>query len=273
MGIGIDDYNALPGQTDLSDTVAVRLYTDEYNSGRNYKSTVGKRMVGLVDPNDVNCELKPETESVDAGAPTMPVEEIIIGWNGTCRATIQDLNPLTQVIGNGTENPLEDIQPGAPVVGATAAGTTVSKIVLAATQPFVKGDFIRIATTTGEPMLNRVKAVNAGVTELTLEWELDEAPVDASAVTKVIGYDLDLGGGASKAREFIFALDFGKGGKHRNVIYKAQPTGGFNRTMAKGKVKSMLDLKILGHAKPVTGLGTQVVPASQHVLYNQAQAA
>lgn len=268
----ISDYNPLPEQTFDSDNVGVKVYTDEVGSGRAHDSLTGKRMIGLVDPSDVTCELTPELEPISSGSPMIDLEDLIRTWTGNCSAGIQDLNPLALKVANGTYNPIEDVEPIAPVTGTTVAGSTAKllKLGVGEAAAFAPGDFVLIPLT-NEPARGIVKAVDTGADTLTLKYELDELPGTGITIKKVIGYDMDWGGNALQQREIIFALDFAKGGSHRNVIYRAAGTSGPAQTMANAnKVVRQVKLKIYGNVKAVTGLGNQIVPITNHVTYNAA---
>lgn len=272
----ITAYNPLPEQTANSDVVGLRVYRDDYNSGRDHTSETGKRQIGLVDVADANCELTPELDPVLAGAVQVPLEQLVTGYNGSASWGIQDLSMTGAEIANGTTLKVVDTEPDTPITATVAAtGSDKTKIVVDDASTFVgqEGKCIRIPTADeATPLRGYIKRVVSNGTdteEIYLVFPLDEVPFPTGTVKVLEGFEQDLGGNAMGLHEITMALDFGKGAKHRTVIHRARSTGGFKQTMAKGKVKTMLNMSIEGHAK-TSGGRLQIVPISRYGTYGLA---
>lgn len=275
MSQNIATYNPLPEQTANSDIVALRVFRDEYQSGRAVDSLTGKRQIGLVDPADASCELTPELDPVMSGAVNVSLEQLVTGWNGTCQLGLQDINQFAEEMANGTTTKVEDTFPVAPVkLTMSATGNTELAIAVADASTFSTyiGSPILIETKDGvTPMRNYIKKIDTTLTPhlIYTVYPMDEIPKASGDVQILLGFEHDLGGNVMNVHEVIMAHDFGKGAKYRNKIHKCRSTGGLKQTVAKGKVKTSMTLAIEGHSK-VSGGRLQVIPITRYGTYGKA---
>lgn len=268
----------LPVQTAPSAIPGTRLFVDAYNSGRNYKSTTGKRLLGLADQKDIKFSLKPDFSPVSAGAVNIVLENIIKGWNGKLNSSVQDLNPLSMEIGNGTNIKTVDVQPTTPVTANTHATTpcTTTTLKLATGGGTVFASYVgkRILiprTNSNSPVIRGViRSVDTATDTIYLLYELDEVPPVSAAVYLLEGLEQDLGGGAALIREVILAQDFNHGDSNRQVCWRAQAISGFDQSQTNDShMKQMIEFDLLGHSKLSAGASNtyQIVPSTIYTLY------
>lgn len=281
--MGAQDINtvqALPEQTFYSSKPGIRLFADQFNSGRAFDSVTGKRSVGLMDPKDGKFSLKPEFSDVTAGAIDVVLEKLVKGYNGNFTGGFTDLNPNAMQVANGTTIDMVDVQPTSPIVGNTnATGSTVTMLKMATgdAADFAghEGEVVLVprTDTTALPMRGLIQRVDAGTDSIYLAYPLDEVPKASAQVALLEGFEQDLGGNVTKFREFILAQDFLNGASHRTIIWRGQAIGGFDQTLTNDdKTKTMIDVQILGYSRQSAGAGNtfQIVPATIKGTYGKA---
>jgi len=219
----------LPEQTAPSAIPAGRIFIDAYNSGRDYTSLTGKRLLGLADQKDTKFSLKPDLAPVTAGATDIVLENILKGWNGKLNIAIQDLNLLAMEVGNGTSIKTVDTQPTSPVTANTAAtGSTTSKLKMdtggaTAFASYIGKRILIPRTNSNAPVMRGViRSVDETNEWIYLLYELDEIPAASSAVYLLEGFEQDLGGGSPLLREVIIANDFNHGDSNRQTCWRCQ---------------------------------------------------
>jgi len=267
----------LPEQTAPSAIPAGRIFIDAYNSGRDYTSLTGKRLLGLADQKDTKFSLKPDLAPVTAGATDIVLENILKGWNGKLNIAIQDLNLLAMEVGNGTSIKTVDTQPTSPVTANTAAtGSTTSKLKMdtggaTAFASYIGKRILIPRTNSNAPVMRGViRSVDETNEWIYLLYELDEIPAASSAVYLLEGFEQDLGGGSPLLREVIIANDFNHGDSNRQTCWRCQPVSGFDQSMSNdGQQKTMIEFDLLGYSKLSAGAGNtyQIVPSTINGMY------
>lgn len=272
----INTVNMQPDQTAPSATAGLRVYEDRYNSGRDYDSEVGKRNLGLADPQNVNAELVPTLETVGGGAQNMSIEELVTGWNGTANVTTQDTNTGMTSIGIGTTaSSTVDTYPTVPVEGNVAStGSTLNSIKMdtgdAAAFASHLGKPIEIPTAAGSKLRGYIGDVNTVTDTITLFYPIDELPLAGGAVKLLEGFTIEVGGGQLGMRELLFAQDFSTGASHRTILHKVQSVGGWKPMMNQGaKVTQQASFKIQGVSRLVQGRA-QLIPVTIKGKYGRA---
>lgn len=272
----INTVNEFPDQTAPSASAGLRVFEDVYNSGRDYESETGKHQLGVADPQDVNAEIVPALDPVEAGAQKTSLEEIIVGYNGTANVTTQDLNTKMMGVGMGTTiSQVQNTYPTVPVEGAIAAsGSTLSTIKLGTgdAADFVthKGKPIEVPTAAGRPMVCYIRDVNTTTDVITTAYPMDELPLAAGTIKLLEGYVQYAGGGQLGQRELLFAQDFSNGASHRVLIPRVQSIGGWKPMFAQGqKIKQTAQFKIQGVSRVVDG-SAKLVPVIVYGKYGKA---
>lgn len=264
----VNSQNSAPVQTWLSDKASARVFTDAYNSGREYDGSTaveGKRQIGLLDPKNGQATLKPDLSPIEAGATKTSLEEILLGWNGTLELTLNDMNPLGKEVQVGTTaSSISDTQPDTPVTGALASGSTKDLIQLdtgaAAAFSSSVGKPILVPTANSDaPALRAyIRSVDTTADTITPAFPLDEVPADTGNVALLTGFTQEIGGETMLQREFLISQDMGKGGRHVTVVWRAQPTGGLDIPLANGVQMQKISAKIQGHTRTVGSQAQQV---------------
>lgn len=275
----VNDYYSVPKQTLISDKATSRVFSDVYNSGREYdpeQPVTGKIEVGLLDPREGRVNLQPNLETIESGAEVSALEEIVLGWNGTGEFLFQDENPTVSELQNGTTaGRVRDYQPDTPIVGDLATGSTTKLIQLAEGEAAAfagqEGRVILVPTADDDapPMRTHIRRVDTANDTITPFEPLSDVPAESGEVAVLAGFKQYWGGSVGQQREMIFTQEFGKQGRHVTVIPRCQGTSGKDVSLANGVQKRRVNMKIQAHSEEVDGY-TQQVPLITYGIYGRA---